>query len=145
MTDFALRAMTIDDYNVVYALWQSTPGIGLSESDRRDAIARFLERNEGLSAVAVTAEGNIVGTVLAGHDGRRGYLHHLAVLPQFRNRGIAKRLVACCLDKLRLERIEKCNIFLFRSNETGAAFWTHNGWNTRDDLSVLQYLVLDAR
>jgi N-acetylglutamate synthase len=144
MTEFTLRTLTIDDYDVVYALWQSTPGIGLSDSDRRDAIEAFLSRNRDLSAVAVNAEGNVVGTVLCGHDGRRGYLHHLAVLPQFRHRGIAKRLVIGCIERLRNERIQKCNIFLFRSNVSGAAFWIHNGWNVRDDLNVLQYVVLDS-
>jgi ribosomal protein S18 acetylase RimI-like enzyme len=143
MTDFNLRPMTIDDYEVVYSLWQSTPGIGLGESDQRNAIAAFLRHNPELSAVAVTRQGDIVGTVLCGHDGRRGYLHHLAVLPRFRNRGIAKRLVAYCLDRLRAERLDKCNIFLFRSNAAGAAFWTHNGWSTRNDLSVLQLVIGD--
>lgn len=133
--------MKIDDYDAVYALWQSTPGIGLNESDRRDAVAAFLCRNPSMSAVAITASGEIVGTVLCGHDGRRGYLHHLAVLPTYRNHGIAKRLVTHCLAMLRTEHIHKCNIFLFRSNESGAAFWTHNGWTARNDLSVLQVVL----
>jgi putative acetyltransferase len=141
MNDFNLRPMTLDDYAVVYALWQSTPGIGLSVSDEHDAIAAFLERNPGLSAVATSAHG-IVGVVLCGHDGRRGYLHHLAVMSQYRKRGIAKMLVEHSLSRLREAHILKCNIFLFRNNESGSAFWHHNGWVTRDDLSVLQSVLL---
>ena len=92
MTDFNLRSMTLDDYDVVYALWQSISGIGLSASDERDAIAAFLERNPGFSAVVTAARAGIVGVVLCGHDGRRGYLHHLAVQSQYRKHGIAKML-----------------------------------------------------
>ena len=142
MNDFNLRPMTLDDYEVVYALWQSIPGIGLSVSDERDAIAAFLDRNPGLSAVVTSAHAGIVGVVLCGHDGRRGYLHHLAVQPQYRKRGIAKLLVEHSLSLLREAHILKCNIFLFRSNESGSAFWRHNGWVTRDDLSVLQSVLL---
>ncbi len=142
MTNFNLRPMTLDDYEVVFALWQSIPGIGLSVSDERDAIAAFLERNPEFSAVVTSAQAGIVGVVLCGHDGRRGYLHHLAVQPQYRKRGIAKMLVEHSLNLLREAHIPKCNIFLFRSNESGNAFWRHNGWVTRDDLSVLQSVLL---
>jgi N-acetylglutamate synthase len=142
MNDVTLRLMTLDDYDVVYDLWKSTPGIGLSASDERDAVAAFLQRNPGLSAVAISANGGIVGVVLCGHDGRRGYLHHLAVLPGYRRQGIAKMLVEYCLSRLRQDRILKCNIFLFRSNQPGQAFWHHNGWVTRDDLNVVQYVLL---
>jgi N-acetylglutamate synthase len=141
MTSYSLRTMTIDDYDAIFSLWQSTPGIGLSDSDRRGEIDAFLRRNSGLSAVATAADANIVGTVLCGHDGRRGYLHHLAVLPQFRHLGIARQLVTYAIDRLREHRIQKCNIFLFRSNRSGAAFWTHCGWVERDDLTVLQWVI----
>ena len=115
--------MTLDDYQIVHEIWQSTPGLGLSVSDERDAVAAFLERNPELSAVAQSADGAIVGVVLCGHDGRRGFLYHLAVLPKFRRQGIAKMLVEHCLNRLRADRILKCNIFLFRSNREGLAFW----------------------
>jgi putative acetyltransferase len=142
MSNFTLRPMTLDDYEAVYDVWKATAGIGLSASDERDAIAVFLARNPGQSVVATSADGSIVGVVLCGHDGRRGYLHHLAVLPQYRKQGIAKRLVEGCLSRLRQDQILKCNIFLFRSNESGLAFWNHNSWVTRDDLSVLQFVLL---
>jgi hypothetical protein len=79
MRDFALA-----DYDTVLALWRSCEGIGLSDSDTREAIATYLARNPGLSLVATDADGVIVGAVLGGHDGRRGYLHHLAVAPAHR-------------------------------------------------------------
>ena len=135
---YAVRRMTASDYEAVLALWRGTPGIGLDDdSDSRRGLERYLKRNPGLSCVAL-AQGNIVGAVLSGHDGRRAYLHHLAVAPAYRNLGIGKALASRCLLALGRCGIPKCNIFLFRSNSSGKAFWKHNGWNSREDLSVLQ-------
>lgn len=136
----SVRAMSIEDYDAVHALWVATPEVGLSESDTRSATAAFLARNVGISAVAIVDD-QIVGAVLCGHDGRRGYLHHLAVSAVCRGRGIARQLIARCFAQLSLHGILKCNIFLFSSNATGAAFWQHNGWSPRPDLRVLQKIV----
>jgi putative acetyltransferase len=81
-----------------------------------------------LSAIA-ESDGEIVGAVLCGHDGRRGYLHHLAVAATYRRRGIARRLVEHCFSRLANARIRKCNIFVFRENQEAVAFWTYNGWS----------------
>jgi len=136
----SIRAMSIDDYPAVHSLWVSTPGVGLNESDTRSGTAAFLRRNAGMSAVAV-ADGALVGVVLCGHDGRRGYLHHLAVAATWRKRGIARELLAWCFRELAAQGIPKCNIFLFSDNENGAAFWEHDGWSARADLLVLQKAV----
>lgn len=133
--------MTIEDHASVLALWRRTEGMGLGESDERDAIDRFLCRNPGMSAVAVAAEGALVGAVLCGHDGRRGYLHHLAVDASHRGRGIARALIVWCFAKLAAEKIPKCNVFLFIHNAAGRAFWEHDGWSYRGDLQVLQKWV----
>ena len=135
---YTLRKMTPSDYEPVIALWRAIPGIGLDDdSDSREGIARYLKRNRGLSFVAL-AQGTVVGAVLSGHDGRRGYLHHLAVAPTHRNLGIGRALLRRCLQALGRNGIPKCNIFLYRSNAKGRAFWKHNGWDLREDLSVLQ-------
>jgi N-acetylglutamate synthase len=133
--------MTIDDYPAVMTLWTRSEGVGLTESDSREGIESFLTRNPGMSAVAVTEKGSLLGTVLCGHDGRRGYLHHLAVVPTHRKRGIASCLIAWSFDCLARRGIEKCNVFLLESNEEGANFWLHNGWNVRTDLRILQKAV----
>jgi len=135
----SLRPLTIADYDPVRRLWEASEGVGLSESDSCEAITRYLARNPGLSQVALTPPGEIVGAVLCGHDGRRGYLHHLAVNRSHRGQGLGCKLVQECLRRLHTEGITKCNIFLFASNEAGRAFWVHEGWALRGDLLVLQH------
>ena len=133
----ATRPMTIADYDAVVRLWEATEGVGLNESDRPAPIASFLARNPGLSQVTLDGD-TIVGAVLCGHDGRRGYLHHLAVARTHRKRGLGKALVESCLADLARLGIPKCNIFLFADNTAGGVFWEHHGWAKRPDLLVMQ-------
>ena len=135
--DLQLRAMTERDYEQCISLWRRTPGMGLGASDGPEQFVRFVGRNPGLSFVAVSG-GVIVGTIMCGHDGRRGYLYHLAVDPAFRRRGIGSRLVDLALSALREEKIDKCTLFVFNDNETGIAFWTASGWTGRADLLICQ-------
>jgi ribosomal protein S18 acetylase RimI-like enzyme len=89
----SFSAMTIGDYPSAVELWRHTEGIGLNESDTEDGVRSFLIRNPGMSAIARSSSGDLVGVVLCGHDGRRGYLHHLAVRDSERNQGIASQLI----------------------------------------------------
>lgn len=123
-----VREMRRDDYAAVRALWETTESIGLNESDEEPAIAAFLGRNAGLSPVALTVEGVVVGAMLCGHDGRRGYVHHLAVARELRGRGIARRLIDFALDGLRQAGIPKVNLFVFLDSGTARAFWEHHGF-----------------
>jgi N-acetylglutamate synthase len=132
-----VRSFRIEDYDAVIALWRRTEGVGLNESDTRRAIAAFLRHNLRLSFVA-EQDGRIIGAVLCGHDGRRGYLHHLAVSKRYRKRGIGRQLVNACLAKLRKIGISKCNIFIFANNAAGRKFWAHTGWKLRTELRVMQ-------
>jgi len=126
------------DYEAAITLWRNLPGIGLDEeSDSYRGIAAFLERNPSLSLVACD-KGAVVGTVLIGHDGRRGFLYHLAVAPTYHKLGIGEALVSRALDSLAKCGIPKCSIMVIRGNTSGQAFWQHLGWNLRDDLLVLQ-------
>ncbi|MCB0153428.1 MAG: GNAT family N-acetyltransferase, partial [Anaerolineae bacterium] len=80
-----IREMTPQDLAQVLVLWQQAEGVGLSEADSPDRLTRFLEHNPGLSFVAINGN-QLVGAVLGGHDGRRGYIHHLAVAANERRR-----------------------------------------------------------
>jgi len=130
--------LTMADYPEVYALWSGMPGIGLSSADSPEAIFVYLERNPGLSFVA-RQKGKVVGAVLGGHDGRRGYLQHLAVFPEARCRGIGKTLVVKCLSALNEQGIKRCHIFVYSDNENGLGFWESAGWFRRDDLLIMSH------
>jgi N-acetylglutamate synthase len=140
-----IREMTSEDYDGVATLWQRTEGVGLdADVDSSEGIAGYLGRNPGTSYVA-RQNGQVIGAVLCGHDGRRGYLHHLAVDGRWRRKGIGRALVEKCLAKLASVGIRKCNIFLFGDNELGEAFWKQNGWAERRDLKILQKQVVPER
>lgn len=132
------RPMLAADYDAAATLWNATPGMGLDpEMDSRAGITAYLVRNPGLSFVAIDGDGSLAGTVLAGTDGRRGYLMHLAVAPALRRKGIGRSLVAASLDALLRAGINKAHVFVFKTNESGRAFWEGLGWEGRDDLAML--------
>ena len=133
-----IRPMTIEDYDEVYAMWLITSKRALSSADERGQIERYLKRNEGLSQVALI-DGKIVGTVLAGHDGRRGFIHHMAVLPEYRRRHIGHALAEKAIAKIKSEGIEKTHIFCYQDNETGQKFWRDFGFIKRDDIFDFSY------
>ncbi len=129
-----IKVMTISDYDGVYDLWIHTPGMGLnSTDDSRDGIEKYLKRNPTSSFIA-EVDGRIIGAIMAGHDGRRGYIHHTAVLPGYRNQGIAKKLVEKALSALDEEGINKVALVAFKTNDIGNEFWESIGFIKRDDL-----------
>jgi ribosomal protein S18 acetylase RimI-like enzyme len=134
--EITITPMTIESYDEVFSLWQQSEGVGLSSADSRDAISHFLKKNQGLSFVAST-NGQIVGTILSGHDGRRGYLYHLVVHSEYRMQGLGRKLVAQCLLALKGAGIHKCHLFAFQSNSSGIAFWKSIGWTLRSDILAM--------
>jgi len=140
MPDIRIRPMTMDDYPAAMALWKNTPGIGLSAADGAETMRLYLDRNPDMSQCA-WAGNNLIGTVLAGHDGRRGYLHHLCVHGDFRGRGVGRSLVARALETLRAQGLNKAHAFLFSDNEDGRKFWEKIGWTWRTDIGVVSVAV----
>ena len=129
-----IREMTINDYEGVYNLWINTPGMGLNTTDdSKEGIDKYLKRNPTTSFVAED-DGRIIGVILAGHDGRRGFINHTAVLPDYRKRGIAKKLVDNTMDALDKEGIKKVALVVFKHNEIGNGFWDNIGFTDREDL-----------
>lgn len=131
-----IEEMTLTDYDEAYQLWQSLEGIGLSHADSKENVARFLARNAGLSFVG-RAAGRLVGTILCGDDGRRGYLYHMAVDPDYRRRGVGRRLVDQSLAALKQRGIEKCHLVVFCENHPAISFWEKCGWYRRDELLTM--------
>lgn len=130
-----IRKMQIADYAAVFALWQSCSGMGLNNlDDSREGIARFLERNPDTCFVA-EAESQILGAILTGNDGRRGYIYHTAVSPQHQKQGIGTQLVRAALESLRKSGIHKVALVVFVQNAGGNAFWEKQGFTVRKDLT----------
>lgn len=127
--------MTISDYEEVYSMWQITSKRALTQADQKSEIEKYLKRNKDMSQVAVIDE-KIVGTVLAGHDGRRGFIHHMAVMPQYRRQGIAHAMAQKAIEKITEDGIEKTHIFCYENNFTGQSFWKNFGFVKRDDIYV---------
>lgn len=128
--------MNMRDYDEALALWEVTEGIGLSRADSREAIEMFLDRNPGLSFV-VRDGSQLIGTILCGHDGRRGYLYHAVVTPSYRYRGLGRKLIGHCLTALRTVGIQKCHIFVYGENKNGIEFWEKTGWHQRFELIIM--------
>jgi ribosomal protein S18 acetylase RimI-like enzyme len=135
-----IRAMTPDDHEAVLALMAATPGVTVREADGKEATARYLARNPGLSWVA-EREGTLVGCLMAGHDGRRGYLQHLVVHPKHRGQGLATLLVERVLAALANEGITKSHVDVLVNNAEGAAFWAALGWHRRDDIQRYSFVL----
>ncbi len=136
-----VRVMTIEDYDKVYALWKKIKGFGIrSVDDSREGVAHFLERNPTTSVVA-EEDGEIVGAILCGHDGRRGCLYHVCVAPDYRMRGIGKSMVVFAMEALRKEKINKVSLIAFTKNDIGNAFWNEIGWTKRQDLNYYDFTL----
>ena len=136
-----IRVMTADDYDGVHALWMKIHGFGIrSIDDSRAGIARFLQRNPKTSVVAIE-DGKIVGSILCGHDGRRGCFYHVCVDEEYRMRGIGKGMVVKAMEALKEEEINKVSLIAFTRNDVGNAFWKQIGWTKREDLNYYEFTL----
>lgn len=138
-----LSLFTMDDYDAVFALWQNTPGMGLNSiDDSRDGIARYLQRNPTTCFVA--KEGNtLAGIILSGHDGRRGFIYHLAVAANFQQHGVGRLLVERAVEALKAEGIAKVALVVMAKNELGNIFWDAIGFKDRKDLVYRDKVITD--
>ena len=129
-----IREMIETDYDQVYQLWLSCVGMGLNDlDDSKEGIARFLQRNPQTCLVAVENQ-TIIGAILVGSDGRRAYIYHTAVHPNYRRRGIARQLVETVLTVLDELKIHKVALVVFKRNTEGNKFWEKLGFSVREDL-----------
>ncbi|MCL2079756.1 MAG: GNAT family N-acetyltransferase [Oscillospiraceae bacterium] len=138
-----IRIMNINDYEQVYALWVSTPNMGLNNlDDSKEGIAKYLMRNPDTCFVA-EKKGNIIGVILSGHDGRRGYIHHAAVAENEQRNGAGTALVDAAMSALEREGITKVALVVFDKNEKGNAFWEKYGFIKRTDLVYRNKAIVD--
>lgn len=141
MTDYHIREMKIEDYPQVYDLWMGIQGFGIrSIDDSFEGIRRFLKRNPTTSVVAAS-QGEIVGSILCGHDGRRGCLYHVCVREDFRKQGIGKAMAVSAMKALQAEQITKVCLIAFTDNAIGNQFWKSVGWTFRQDLNYYDFIL----
>ena len=141
MAEILIRTMEVQDYEAVYELWLQIHGFGMrSVDDSKEGILRFLKRNPNTSVVALDKE-RVVGSILCGHDGRRGCLYHVCVQEDYRKHGIGKRMVTECMRRLQEEQISKVNLVAFKDNALGNFFWNEEGWTLREDLNTYDFVL----
>ncbi len=129
-----LRLITIDDYEKVYDLWLNTPNMGLNDTDdSREGIHKYLKRNPSTCFIAEEG-GDISGVILCGHDGRRGFIYHMAVREDRQRQGIGTALVNAAMSALEKEGITKAALVVKSQNDKGNSFWEKNDFVTRQDL-----------
>jgi N-acetylglutamate synthase len=135
MNNVSIRTLSFGDYNAVIDLWKNTESMSQTSADEPEPFSRFLENNSAYCFVA-ESNGNIIGTVLCGTDERRGYLYHLAVLPEYRRQGLGSLLVNKSLAALQSRGIEKCHLFVYENNKSACLFYDAQGWTRRNDIFV---------
>ena len=140
MGSFTVRELAAQDYPAVRALWEESAGMLMREADTPKAIAAFLCRNPGLSFVALDGD-LLIGVLLCGQDGRRAYLHHVAVASSHRRLGIATVLVEHCSAALLDQGIRKCHLCVVNENLAAHRFWAHLGWGERKDVRLMSRIL----
>ena len=133
MIDLNIRVMTEDDYDSVARIWTNSSGVGVNPDDSKENISKYLERNPNTSFVAIE-NNEIIGAILAGHDGYRGFIHHTAVSTTHRGMGIGTKLVNAAVEAIRNEGINKVVLVAFKINKLGNNFWEKQGFKVREDL-----------
>lgn len=138
---YTVRAMQMEDYPRIYTLWTGIEGFGIrSIDDSKEGVERLLKRNPETSIVA-EAEGEIIGTILCGHDGRRGCFYHVCVKQGFRKQGIGKAMAVAAMKALQAQQINKVCLIAFLDNQVGNQFWKSVGWTFRNDLNYYDFTL----
>lgn len=138
-----IKVMTIDDYEELFLIWRKTPNMGLRcLDDSKEGISFFLNRNPNTNFVAYKDD-KIVGAILSGHDGRRGYIYHTVVLPEYRGQGIASSLVDMVVEALQKEGITRVCLNVLETNEQGKKFWIDKGWEKKTFLGFYSKAITD--
>jgi ribosomal protein S18 acetylase RimI-like enzyme len=131
-TDVTVSEFTMDDYPVVYVLWQRG-GLWMRPSDGPEQTLLKLAHDPELFLVARDAQVGIVGTVMGGWDGRRAYVYHLAVLPEHARRGIGTLLMDQLEERFRRLGAMKAKLQILTDNVASRAFFAARGYELETD------------
>jgi ribosomal protein S18 acetylase RimI-like enzyme len=139
--EYQIRPLTIGDYDRLYELWLTIKDFRIrTVDDSKEGIARFIERNSGLSVAAI-ADGRLIGSILCGHDGRQGCFYHVCVREDYRCRGVGTAMVRFCTEALAAQEITKVKLIAFTENDLGNTFWHSLGWTKREDLNYYDIIL----
>ena len=139
--DIVIRTMSIDDYPQMKALWMTISGFGIRTiDDSLDGVTTFLKRNPTTSIVAVK-DGEIVGTIMGGHDGRTASFYHVCVKKELRRQGIGTAMAVAAMRALQAEKINKITLIAYKKNEIGNNFWHKSGWVEREDINTYDFIL----
>ncbi|HHW61495.1 MAG TPA: GNAT family N-acetyltransferase [Syntrophomonadaceae bacterium] len=136
--DYKIERAQAEDAVAMLKLWQGIPGLGLGQGDDEEALRIFIKRNPS-TCLVIRDKGSLIGTVLAGFDGRRGYIYHLAVHQDYQGRGYGKALLNRAMKELQALGAMKIHLFVLRDNPAAAAFYRQQGWQTRHDIQVFSW------
>ncbi|NLB88695.1 MAG: GNAT family N-acetyltransferase [Syntrophomonadaceae bacterium] len=138
MGESNIKPATEADIYKMQSLWQSTPGLGVGPGDDEDSLKTFLKRNP-TTCLVLMDDDQLIGTVLGGFDGRRGYIYHLAVHSDYQKKGYGKHLLNRALLELKALGAKKIHLFVLRDNENAINFYVYNNWKLRGDIQVLSW------
>jgi ribosomal protein S18 acetylase RimI-like enzyme len=125
-------------YDDVVQLWKKA-GINVGSSDSKKEIERMLERNPDLFLIGKIEE-KIITVVMGGFDGRRGYVHHLAVDPIHQKKGYGKMLMDSLINKFRRIGVHKVHLFIEKQNQAVVDFYSNMDWQIREDLIIMSFI-----
>ena len=135
MESLEVKLFQMEFYEEVVKLWIAA-GLKLTFSDTRDEIAKFYEHNKN-SFFILVKDGKIIGTVIGAFDGRRGYVHHLAILPDFQHHNYGTLLMEHLTEYYRKNGVVKIHLFIEKPNEAVGKFYEKLDWHYRDDIILM--------
>ena len=133
-----IKKFSMKYYNDVLQIWNAS-GISVGSSDEREEIKRVLRKNSDLFLVGLI-EKKVIAVVIGAFDGRRGYVHHLAVSPEYQNKGYGRKIMEELHKRFRNLNVHKVHLFIEKYNEEVINFYKKLGWEIRDDLIMMSYV-----
>jgi len=125
-------------YDEVIQLWRNA-GLGVSSSDSKGEVEKMLNRNPDLFLIG-TLKDKVVAVVMGTFDGRRGYVHHLAIDPTYQRQGYGTKIMTKLNETFRQKGIHKIHLFIEKRNKKVIDFYRNLGWEIREDLTMMSFV-----
>ncbi|MHA1745583.1 MAG: GNAT family N-acetyltransferase [Promethearchaeota archaeon] len=138
-----IRNMTPSDIPIVRQIWTAV-GFDMTKSDEISEVTRMLKHNPEFCLILelpLPSEKHIIGTVLGGFDGRRGWVHHLAILPEYGGKGYGKQLMTHLMQAFTQHGVVKFKLEIAGDKPRLIQFYQNMGWDLRSDLTTMSFTV----